>query len=284
LLGQDISDSVEHRYADSDGVSIHYAKAGHGPMAVFIHGFPDYWYSWRHQMSALAAEYTVIAIDTRGYNLSDKPQGVENYAMELLVGDVAAVIANEGQESAIIVGHDWGGAIAWSFAAAKPEMTDQLIIVNLPHLKGLVRELAKLGQQHQNSQYARNFQQPDSHQYISVDTLASSRAQGDTALQEKYLEAFQRSSTESMMNYYKANYPREPYTSGSFVELDKIKMPVLQFHGLNDRALLPGALNDTWEELEKNWTLVTVPGAGHWVHVEKPEFVNEMILAWLRLQ
>ena len=113
---QDIRERVEHKYADNDGAKIHYAKLGSGPLIVFIHGFPDFWYSWRHQMDALAADYTVAAMDTRGYNLSDQPTGVENYDMQILIEDVASVIRSEGQEDAVIVGHDWGGVVGWCVA------------------------------------------------------------------------------------------------------------------------------------------------------------------------
>ncbi|HCA35117.1 MAG TPA: alpha/beta hydrolase, partial [Gammaproteobacteria bacterium] len=139
---QSIMERVEHKYADNDGVSIHYAKTGSGPLMVFIHGFPDFWYTWHHQMEGLADRYTVAALDTRGYNMSDKPEGVANYDMAMLTADVAAVIEAEGQDSAVVVGHDWGGGIAWSFAAGYPQMTERLIIMNLPHIKGLQRELA----------------------------------------------------------------------------------------------------------------------------------------------
>tara|TARA_Y100000588_G_scaffold58738_3_gene57210 strand:- start:3210 stop:3551 length:342 start_codon:yes stop_codon:yes gene_type:complete len=111
---------VEHKYADSDGVSIHYVQAGSGPLAVFIHGFPDFWYFWLHQMEGLSDTHTVAAMGTRGYNKSDQPKGVENYDMQFLINDVAAVIENEGHEKAVLIGHDWGGGIAWSFAAARP--------------------------------------------------------------------------------------------------------------------------------------------------------------------
>ena len=283
ISAQAVMDQVEHKYADSDGVSIHYAKMGSGPLMVFIHGFPDFWYSWRHQMAGLADQYTVAALDTRGYNLSDKPEGEANYDMTLLTADVAAVIRAEGESNAVVVGHDWGGGIAWSFAAAYPQMTERLIIMNLPHIKGLQRELASMGQQHSNSQYARNFQQPDSHENISPAGLAMALSQGDDALREIYLAAFENSSTESMMNYYRRNYPREPYVGGPWAELPRIQAPVLQFHGLNDTALLAPALNNTWEELEQDWTLVTIPGVGHWPHHEKPDMVTNMMRAWLSL-
>ena len=283
ISAQGVMDQVEHKYADSDGVSIHYAKMGSGPLMVLIHGFPDFWYSWRHQMAGLADQYTVAALDTRGYNLSEKPEGEANYDMTLLTADVAAVIRAEGESSAVVVGHDWGGGIAWSFAAAYPQMTDRLIIMNLPHVKGLQRELASMGQQHRNSQYARNFQQPDSHENISPSGLAMALSQGDEALREIYLSAFENSSTESMMNYYRRNYPREPYVGGPWAELPRIQAPVLQFHGLNDSALLAPALNNTWEELDQDWTLVTIPGVGHWPHHEKPDMVTNMMRAWLSL-
>ena len=282
-MAQDIRERVEHKYAVNDDTKIHYAKMGSGPLIVFIHGFPDFWYSWRHQMNALAADYTVAAMDTRGYNLSDQPTGVENYDMQILIEDVASVIRSEGQGDAVIVGHDWGGGIAWSFAGWRPEMTNRLIIMNLPHLKGFIRELAKFEDQHRNSTYARNFQSETSHEAISAAGLATALSRGDETLHPIYLEAFERSSADAMMNYYRANFPREPYTSGAFVDLPRIQMPVLQFHGMNDTALLPDSLNDTWEELDQDWTLVTVPGAGHWPHHDKPDVVSNMMRAWLQL-
>src|ERR1700740_3605456 len=118
VTGQaDVFDRVKHGYAVSEGgVKIHYASLGEGPLVVMIHGFPDFWYSWRHQMNALADRFQVVAIDQRGYNLSDKPKGVDNYDVRLLVGDVAAVVRHLGRDKATIVGHDWGGVVAWPVA------------------------------------------------------------------------------------------------------------------------------------------------------------------------
>lgn len=280
---QDVTEQVEHRYADNDGVRLHYAVMGSGPLIVMVHGFPDYWYTWRHQMQALASDYTVAALDTRGYNLSGQPTGVENYALEILVDDVAAVIRAEGQERATVVGHDWGGGIAWSFAALRPEMTERLIILNLPNPRALVRELARYGQQHENSAYARNFQRPDSHENLSTAVLAAALAGDDPILLGRYTEAFDRSSFDSMMNYYRANYPREPYDSGAFFDLPDVQAPVLQFHGLTDTALLPEGLNNSWDYLTSDWTLVTLPGVSHWPHHAMPDKVSAMMRAWLAL-
>ena len=277
----DIESKVEHGYADSGGVKIHYAALGDkkNPLVVMIHGFPDYWYSWRDQMAALSSDYYCVAIDQRGYNLSDKPKGIESYDMRLLVGDVIAVIKHLGRDKAIIVGHDWGGAVSWSLAMAAPQFVDKLIICNLPHLRGLNRELANNPQQQKNSQYARDFQQPDAHTKWTAERLAFWVK--DPEAKKKYIEAFKRSDIEAMLNYYKRNYPREPYVEDKS-PIVKVKMPVLMIHGLDDTALLAGALNNTWDYLEQDLTLVTIPKAGHFVQQDASDLVSRSMKMWLK--
>ena len=276
----DIMERVEHHYADSNGVKIHYVTMGEGPLILFVHGFPDFWWTWRNQMDGLQDEYRVAAMDTRGYNKSDKPEGVENYDMTLLIGDVAAVVKDAGEEKAIIVGHDWGGAIAWSFAMYMPEMTDKLIIFNLPHPKGIAMEMAKKEVQYNNASYARNFQKPDSHKVFTAEGLASMVSRGDADVKAKYLEAFSNSSFDSMMNYYRQNYPRPPYDV--IPEMPRVTMPVLEFHGLKDTALYHHSLSNTWEEMDKDFTLVTLPDVGHWSQGEAPELTTTTMRWWLR--
>ena len=282
VWGQEWVDRLEHKYVDNQGVKIHYVKACKGPLVVFVHGFPDYWYSWRHQIQGLQDESTVVALDTRGYNLSDKPQAEEQYDMSLLVSDVLAVIKNEGASKATLVGHDWGGAICWSTAMAHPQVVEQLVIVNLPHMSCLVRELmAEDSKQHRASQYARTFQEKESHKFLNATILSSivpTQTEQDRIL---YKEAFEKSSINGLMNYYRRNYPREPY---QIPQVPKIQMPVLQFHGLADKALLAPALNGTWEHLAKDWTLVTLPGVDHWAHVQQAEKVTQTMRWWLRMQ
>jgi pimeloyl-ACP methyl ester carboxylesterase len=277
----DIEKRVENGYADSGGVKIHYAALGDkkNPLIVMIHGFPDFWYTWRDQMAALSSDYYVVAIDQRGYNLSDKPKGVENYDMRLLVGDVIAVIKSLGREKAIIVGHDWGGAVSWTLAMYQPQYVEKLIILNLPHLRGLSRELANNPQQQKNSQYARNFQQPDAATKVTPEGIAFWVK--DPEAKQKYIEAFKRSDIEAMLNYYKRNYPREPYKEDTSPVV-KVTMPVLMIHGLGDTALLPGALNNTWEWLDSDLTLVTIPKAGHFVQQDASDMVTRTIKMWLK--
>lgn len=274
----DIDKRVEDHYANNNGVKIHYVTIGQGPLVVMVHGWPDYWYTWRNQMDALSAHYRIAALDLRGFNLSDKPKGVENYAMQYLIGDVAAVIKDAGASKAIVVGHDWGGAISWSVAMYRPDLVEKLIILNLPHPRGLNRELVHNPAQQANSAYARNNQQPDAASKLTAEGLAFWVTDKDA--RPKYIEAFKRSDFEAMMNYYKANYPREPYTEDKSPVI-KVKMPVLQIHGLNDTALLPAALNNTWDYLDSDWTLVTVPGAGHFVQQDASDLVTRSIIAWL---
>ncbi|HKF36183.1 MAG TPA: alpha/beta hydrolase, partial [Ktedonobacteraceae bacterium] len=255
-----------------------YASLGEGPLIVMIHGFPDFWYTWRNQMVALAPRFQVVALDLRGYNLSDKPQGGEHYSMRYLIGDVQAVIRHHGRDKASIIGHDWGGAIAWQFAMHLPAQTERLIILNIPHPRGLVRELAHNPRQQENSAYARDFQQEGAHKRLTPESL-SAWVQ-DPAARERYLEAFQRSDVEAMLYYYKQNYPRPPYQDATSPVI-KVQASVLQIHGLQDTYLLPGGLNDTWEWLENDWTLLTIPQAGHFVQHDAANLVTRTMVNWL---
>jgi pimeloyl-ACP methyl ester carboxylesterase len=267
----------EEGYADSGGVKIHYVTLGKGPLVVLIHGFPDYWYTWRDQMPALAKHFQVVAIDQRGYNKSGQPKKVEDYAVPKLVEDVRAVLAHFKKDRAVIVGHDWGGAVAWGFAMAHPDQTDRLVVLNCPHPRGILRELATNKEQHKNSAYARAFQEEGAAALLTPDILALWVKEPEA--RKRYVEALGRSSMEGMLNYYKANYPRPPYKDER--TFPPVKCRVLLIHGLEDQYLLPGALNDTWKWLEKDLTLVTVPKAGHFVHRDAAGLVTRRMVQWL---
>jgi epoxide hydrolase 4 len=268
----------EHGFAQSGDVKIHYVTRGTGPLVVMIHGFPDYWYTWRKQMPALAERFQVVAIDQRGYNLSGKPEGVAAYSMDKLVGDIDAVVRHLGRDKAVIVGHDWGGMVAWSFAMAHPEKTDRLIILNLPHPNGFMRELANNPEQQKNAAYARHFQEPGAASELTAEGLTFWVS--DPAAKPHYVDAFKRSSFEAMLNYYKANYPREPYTAPKETG-PKVQCPVLMFHGLKDKALMADALNGTWNWVAGDLTLVTVPEADHWVQQDASALVTKTMVGWL---
>jgi pimeloyl-ACP methyl ester carboxylesterase len=271
--------SVEHLYAQNGDVKLHYAALGQGPLVVMIHGFPDYWYTWRNQMPALAqASHRVAAIDLRGYNMSDKPKGVEQYAMPLLVGDIAAVVKAEGRESAVIVGHDWGAAIAWQVAMHLPAMVEKLVILNVPHPRGLSRELAANGQQTENSAYAREFQKPGAHQTLTAENLTFWVK--DEEARKLYVEAFEKSDFEAMMSYYKANYPTPPYQAVE--STPPITCPTLVIHGMKDKYLLAAGHSGTWDWIDNELTMVMLPEADHFVQHDAAKKVTRAIVDWLK--
>ena len=283
----DLWDEVEHGYADNNGVKIHYATIGEGPLVIMIHGFPDFWYSWRHQMEGLKDDFRVVAIDQRGYNLSDKPEGDENYNMRYLVGDVAAVIQHLDEEKATIIGHDWGGIVSWQFAFNLPQMVENLVILNLPHPNGLGRELATNAEQQQNSGYARTFIEgsPSDPDILfggpmTAETLSFWVADQDARL--KYVEAFEQSSFAGMLAYYKQNYPRASADTPPPPPAPQLNIPLLVFHGLQDTALHSDGLNNTWDWNDKDTTIVSAPTANHFVQQDAADLVTTTMRWWLK--
>jgi len=280
----DIWDDVEHGMANNNGVNIHYASVGEGPLVVMIHGFPDFWYSWRTQMEGLQENFRVVAIDQRGYNRSDAPEGESAYNMRLLVSDVAAVINALGEDSATIVGHDWGGAVSWQFAFALPQMVDQLIILNLPHPNGMSRELSDNPDQQANSAYARAFiagsaSDPDIFFGGPMTPQTLSGWVTDESARARYVEAFERSDFDAMLAYYKQNYPRA--AAANPAPAPQLDVPLLIFHGLEDTALDSDGLNNTWDWNDSDTTVVAVPGASHFVQQDAAELVTETMRWWL---
>jgi pimeloyl-ACP methyl ester carboxylesterase len=272
------------KYAANGGVKIHYVVEGQGPLVVLIHGFPDYWATWKPLMAELnKAGYRTAALDLRGYNLSDKPQGVAAYAMPNLVGDVAAVIAAEGQSKAIVIGHDWGAAIAWQVAFTRPELVDKLVIMSVPHPAGMARELATNKAQQEGSNYARAFQKEGSEKALTAESLA--RWVKDPAEKPGYVAAFKRSDFAAMMNYYRANYPRG---AGADVQApagtevaQRVKVPTLVIHGMKDTALNAAGHAGTWNYVDADTTILMVPGAGHFVQHDAQALVDVTVRDWL---
>ena len=271
----------EDCYASNDGVRIHYAAAGDAaaPLVVMIHGFPDYWGTWRHLMEDLPT-YRTAALDLRGYNLSDQPANLEAYRYPELVGDVAAVIAAEGRSSATVIGHDWGASIAWNVAFRRPELVDRLVILSTPHPAGMIRELMSNPEQQKNSEYARKFQQEGSENALTLERLTGWIT--DEEALPAYREAFARSSFAGMMNYYRANYPRGigPEMKVPPV-LPRVKGPLLILHGLQDTALAAAGHSGTWDCCDEDTTIVMFPHSGHFVQQDARELANRTIRDWL---
>jgi pimeloyl-ACP methyl ester carboxylesterase len=288
-------DGVEFGFAENGDVRIHYATAGEGPLVVMIHGFPDFWYSWRDQMAGLMDSFQVVAIDQRGYNLSSQPEGVEAYSMDLLVSDVAAVVRHFGAERATIVGHDWGGVVAWNVAFEHPEMVERLVILNLPHPVTMSEAWDSDPEARAGTGYAQVFRDgspsdPDVFFGYPMTPVTLSGWVTDAEARPMYVEAFGRSSFDGMLNYYKANYPEQTAdgerVGGNIGAEDPplVQAPTLIFHGLQDTALDSSGLNDSWDWIDADLTIVTVPEAGHFVQQDAAALVTETMRWWLLMR
>jgi len=249
-----------------------------------VHGFPDYWATWKPLMAELnKAGYRTAALDLRGYNLSDKPAGEAAYAMPNLIGDVAAVVAAEGQKKTILIGHDWGAAISWQVAFNRPDLVDKLVIMSVPHPAGMARELATNKAQQAGSDYARNFQKPGSEKMLTAEGLSAWVK--DPKEKAGYLEMLKRSDFGAMMNYYRANYPRgtggDLQTTAGPAAPQRVKVPVLVIHGMKDTALNAAGHSGVWDYVDADTTVVMFPGAGHFVQHDAEVQVDRTVRDWL---
>lgn len=285
-----IDGGLEHREAIVNGVRIHYVEAGSGPLVVLLHGFPEFWYSWRHQIPALAeAGFHVIAPDMRGYNESEKPHGVRAYRMEALTADVAALIRHTGARTAHIVGHDWGGAVAWAMPVHHPEVVERLAVLNGPHPGAFYRELKTLDQL-ARSWYILFFQLPwlpelalSAFRFAALDRMLAAEAREgafgpeDLALYKDALR--QPGALHSAINYYRAAFRRGP---GAVRRLSRaIGVPTLLIWGERDRHLTP-RLTEGLERWVPDLTVERLPEASHWVQNDAPERVNWLLAEFLR--
>lgn len=283
-------DGITHQYADLGDVRLHYATAGDGPLVVLLHGFPEFWYSWRHQLPALAAAgFRAVAPDMRGYNLSDKPSGIDRYDLRYLTRDVARLIRACGGSQAVVAGHDWGGVVAWSFAMRYPAMLDRLVILNAPHPAGMPRALFT-SLQLLRSWYVLYFQLP----WLPEAGLRASgfaplrltlrtdpvRPDAFTAEEiERYVEAFsQPGALTSAINYYRALLQRSPLRARN--ELRPIAARVQVIWGEQDRYL-DRQLAHPDPAWAPDCRVNLLPDAGHWVQNDRPERVNELITEFL---
>ena len=300
-FGQRSAPSVSHEYADVNGVRLHYARAGRGPLVMFLHGFPEFWYEWKHQIAEFSRDHTVVAPDMRGYNLSSKPVALADYAMPMLVEDVRALAAqllkSTGGDRFTLVAHDWGGVVAWVFAAQHPEMLDKLVIVNAPHPTIFGRLLAEDPAQQQASQYMLMFRGPDAEQTLSANgyglltsmVLGAGLKDGTVSEEDRrmYVDAWsQPGALTGGLNYYRASAvgPRQatepsgdrPESALASMPPLVVRVPALVIWGEKDTALLTRNL-DGLDQVVPSLTIKRVPDGTHWVVREKSAEVNRLI-------
>lgn len=273
-----IEAAVEHRFARNGSSSLHVATAGDGRLMLFLHGFPDHWLGWHAVMAPFLTSHRVAAMDLRGFNLSDQPFEPEAYALDTLVGDVAAAIAECGAQSAVVIGHDWGGWLAWQVAMRRPDLVDGLVILNMPHPWAIARELAINPRQEAASAYVRVFQQPGAEQAVPLERLGQWIS--DPAFRERHNAAFARTELGAPMNYYRVHFPAPPY---KVLDLppEPVRAPTLIIHGLTDAYALPEGLNGVWDWVEAPTTIHAWPGIGHFVQHDQPARVVSALSSFL---
>lgn len=281
---------MEHLYIQTNGITLHTVIAGpeDGPLVILLHGFPEFWYGWNCQIEPLAEKgYRVVVPDLRGYNLSDKPEGIEQYTLDLLRDDVTGLIDYFGRNNAVIIGHDWGGAVGWHVAVTKPGYVDKLIAVNIPHPKALPRVLAKNPLQWVKSSYIAFFQLPElPEKALAADYFKSmvgslvSTSNPDTFSEEDlaaYREAWgQPGALTAMLNWYRA------IREGNIMQMPnrKITVPVRIIWGLGDQFLSSMLAKESLNFCEDG-ELVFVGEATHWVHHEQAYILNMLISRFL---
>ncbi len=296
------------KYVKVNGVRLHYVTAGKGPLILFLHGFPEFWYEWKDQLAEFSKDHLAVAPDMRGYNLSAKPTEMDQYKISVLVEDIRALADKlSHNKKFVLVAHDWGGAVAWAFAIAHPDLLDKLVIVNAPHPGVFGRLLTSDPGQQKASQYMLMFRSAQAEQTLSANNyaglvnavLGSGLKSGvfTEADKEAYIKAWsQPGALTGGLNYYRANRVGPPApasaagsdgnasSTGNFA-VDptalNVKVPTLVIWGEKDTALLTQNL-DGLDQFVPKLTIKRVPDGSHWVIHEKRDEVNGYIRDFIR--
>ncbi len=289
---------LKHEYAEVNGVRLHYVSAGKGKLILFLHGFPEFWYEWKNQLAEFGRQRLAVAPDMRGYNLSAKPAELEQYQMGRLVEDVRALAERLGRKRFVLVGHDWGGAVAWAFAATHPEYLEKLVIINAPHPGVFQRELRENPAQQKASQYMLMFRSEKAEEILSSNNyaflekvvLGEGLQKGHVTQDDRkaYLEAWsQPGALTGGLNYYRAarvGPPAGDQPAGNIapnLAALVIKVPTLVIWGEKDTALLTGNLEGL-DKFVPDLKIQRIPDGSHWVIHEQPALVNRYISEFLK--
>ena len=292
--------TIKHGYADVNGITVHYAHTGekNDHLLLFAHGFPEFWYEWRHQLEEFGTDYHAVALDGRGYNLSSKPVGVKNYQSPNMVEDMRQLALHFGAEKFTLVGHDWGGAVSWLFAIAHPDMLNKLIMVNMPHIRCFLREMENNIEQQTSTQYIRLFKSVDAEaamgandfqglwEFAEFDKLHARGIMTDED-KEAYKQAWrQPGALTAMLNWYRAAFfdvkePGEKPDPSPLGDMDlTVHVPTLLIWADGDKYVTNACLDGT-EDYVPDLTIKIVPGVSHWVATERPDLVNRYMREFL---
>jgi pimeloyl-ACP methyl ester carboxylesterase len=280
-----------HETVAANGLRFHCARAGDGPLMLFLHGFPEYWAMWRPMLEHFGARgWCAVAPDLRGYNLSEKPASVQDYRPKHLMADVLALAAHYTKGKFVLVAHDWGGAVAWGVAIAHPQRLSRLVMLNSPHPYIVWRELCNNPAQQKASEYMLLFRLPKAERVLSENgyaRLLGSFGDLDEGARQALVQAWsQPGALTGGLNYYRASpmYPPSVEDPGAKkLQLEPkdftVRVPTLVIWGERDTALLPGCIEGL-DAVVPDLKLVRVPEATHWVARERTDLVIREIEAF----
>lgn len=280
---------ISRLFLTVNGIGMHLATAGHGPLVVLLHGFPEFWYSWRYQFPVLAEHLRVVAPDQRGYNLTEKPP--HGYDIETLTTDVAALIRALGYQRAHVVGHDWGGAVAWWLAITRPELVDRLVIMNAPHPATFRQAMQNNWRQRLRSWYMLFFQLPRLPEaafrlgdYWALEQSFRRDTTRPEAFTDEVMARYKQAASRpgaltAMINWYREALGLSTWRATGRRDLI-LRVPTLVIWGERDRYL-GRELNDDLRRWVPELTLRYIPDASHWVQQDRPEEVNRYLLEFL---
>ena len=279
---------MKENFIKANGINFHYIEEGEGELVILLHGFPEFWLGWRKQIPVLSKKYRVVVPDMRGYNLSDKPANINDYKMNILAKDIADLVLALGEKQAIIVGHDWGAAVAWALGSLYPEVVKKLAILNVPHPNEMRRAFLSLNlSQWLKSWYIFFFQLPfipekivGTERFFRKTFGAMSQHEGTFNEEDvqKYLEAYrQPGAVFGTIAYYRTVF-RELFSGKNAIAYQKIKAPVLMLWGEQDVALGKELTYRTKEYCENTCEILYDPTSNHFVQRDNPDWVNEKLL------
>ena len=280
-----------------EGVNLHYVEAGHGPLIIFYHGFPSFWYSFHHQMTALSDRFHVVALDGPGINLSDKPQTLGPYQLPNLVAQLNGLAMHlAGHERFHLVGHDWGGALSWAFAQALPDRLHQVVCINAPPANQLIHLLATNSEQRRRSHYMWSMREGKTHQWMTENGARNFWQQAyarfrplthyTSADDEIFRQGLaQPGAIDGGINWYRANIPEpDAITDHSYwpSKTATTSVPAMLIWGDEDDTFVPGFIDDL-PNYACHLTVRRLEGVGHTPMLEVPEKVNALLLEFLKI-
>lgn len=292
-----LDSSIRKGYAQVGGVRLHYAQSGSGErLVLLLHGFPEFWYSWRHQLKALGDRYTVVAPDLRGYHLSDKPARVEDYRMPLLIDDVTGLIRHFGAKQAAVVGHDWGAGLAWAVAQKHPEYVWKLAALQVPPIPVWRANLTL--KQALRSWYMLFFQLPRVpewlirlHDFAALERMFKTTVARPGTVTDEDIKIYKDAlripnALTSAINYYRANvgnlFMRRPKTAESEDLSDgRVRVPTLFIYGERDHAIVPETVRNVGSFVDAPYREIRIKTSGHWVQQEAHADVSAALGSFL---